>query len=62
METCNHCKIEEATVEDKCADCFWEEDSKRKQKKREDPKWRENRMQSFIEVVWTQIKELKKAD
>ena len=38
-ELCELCKDSDATVFDRCADCFWEEDSQLKRKRRLDPLW-----------------------
>ncbi len=50
-EPCIDCKEEKGTIEKRCADCYWEEDSRRKYEYRHDPKWRFNRMMCFLTVV-----------
>lgn len=41
---CSICKVEDATVGEMCADCFWDDDYNRKRQSRSDPLWRFNRI------------------
>ena len=38
-ELCELCKKSDVTMDDMCADCFWEEDARLKQIRRSDPTW-----------------------
>lgn len=51
--SCESCGEDSATpsMDNLCADCFWEEDARRKRERRSDPKWRFNRIFSFAHVV-----------
>jgi len=52
-QVCEHCGDEAASssMDNLCADCYWEEDSRRKQERRSDPKWRFNRIIDFAHTV-----------
>jgi predicted amidophosphoribosyltransferase len=43
-EQCSVCKVENATIEDMCTDCFWDDDSNQKRLRRANPRWRFNRI------------------
>lgn len=53
MSLCKRCDFDRTCMSgyDICADCYWDEDSERKAKVRNDPKWVFNRIYSFATVV-----------
>lgn len=52
-DLCENCREDYgySSMENLCADCYWEEDSRRKHERRIDPKWRFERIFSFAHVV-----------
>lgn len=52
METCTTCRERCVIMTDNvCADCYWDEDSRRKHVRRSNPEWLMNRVYSFAFVV-----------